>query len=152
MSGSRNRKDITGLIASPEDLSSRVRLTWSPRGTGREEQTYPPTMDVYEKADSLVIELELPGVNKKDIEIFVASSLVTVQGIRSDVKHGSGPTGRKISFLQLERKLGRFYRKIELPVPCNTQGARAVYDKGILKIEFTKIVDRRGGRKRIPVE
>jgi HSP20 family molecular chaperone IbpA len=152
MSGTRDRKDQTRLDEPAKAPGSRGRVMWSPKSLGREEEAWLPPVDVYEKGEYLVVELELPGVNKQDIKVCVIGSQLIVEGVKSEVKHGPEATGKGVSYLQLERKLGRFYRRIELPVACNTSEAQAVYDKGILVIELKKIVNRRGDRRRIVVK
>jgi len=152
MSGARDRKSQTGSVGTREALNTGAGVMWSTQRMGQDAEAYPPPMDMYEKGDNLVIELELPGVNKQDIEVCVLSNQVTVEGIKTEAGQSREVLGKGISFLQLERKLGGFFRRIELPVPCNTREARAWYDKGVLVIEFKKIKNKRGERIRIPVE
>jgi HSP20 family protein len=109
-------------------------------------------MDIYEKSEFLVIEVELPGMKKEHIEIYVSRDLVTIEGTKADLKVHARDTGGRISYLQLERKLGRLKREVKLPVACDTREVKATYKDGLLVIEFKKIKDRRGQRRRIPVE
>jgi HSP20 family protein len=108
-------------------------------------------MDLYEKADTVTIELELPGVNKDDIEVYVMRDLVTIEGVKLD-NAGPTPSSGPLSFLRLERKQGRFFREIELPVPCNTRAGKARFERGLLVLEFEKVKDRRGQRCRIEIK
>jgi HSP20 family protein len=151
MSWSRNRgrKDdpAGGGIQQP-----RVRVIWDTDEPMVEVKTILPAMDIYEKEDSVVIEIELPGVKKENIEVYVSHHLVTVEGVKEDAELGPGEGGgKKVSFLQLERKLGMFRREIELPITCNTREGKATYESGVLVLEFKKISDRRGERRRIPI-
>ncbi|HUT55203.1 MAG TPA: Hsp20/alpha crystallin family protein [bacterium] len=149
MSWSRNGRRDDNPAGSQ---SPRVRVLWDTEEPTVEVKTLLPAMDIYEKDDAVVIEIELPGVKKENIEVYVAHNLVAVEGLKEDiglVRPGSG--GKRVSFLQLERKLGVFRREIELPITCNTREGKASYESGVLVIEFKKISDRRGERRRIPV-
>lgn len=151
MSWSRNKGNYDAP-AGTEAISPRVSLRWDTEEDGSEVKFNNPPMDIYEKADSVVIEIELPGMKKEDIEVWVSHHLVTVEGSKEDIELCKMEAGKKrISYLQLERKLGRFRREIELPITCNTREGKASYEAGILVIEFQKIQDRRGAKRRIPV-
>ena len=152
MSGRRDRRDIPGSGALPSSQGSNVRISWPPRSLHQEEEAWLPSMDVYEIGDFLVVELELPGIKKEDIKVTILGNLLTVEGVKKESKQNLGNGERRISYLLLERKLGRFQRTIELPVTCNTREARAVHEKGILTIEFKKIANRRREPIRVPVE
>jgi HSP20 family protein len=128
----------------------QAQMMWVDSTLG-EVEVYTPPMDMFEKDDAVVVEIELPGVKKEAIEVWVLRDTVTVMGLKQDVTapvHSRQP----VSYLRLERKLGRFYREFELPLPCNTRGGVARYDQGILVLEFKKVQDRRGQRQRIQVK
>jgi len=151
MSWSRHR----GVNQSPGGQAStpQVRVMWHPEESAAEVKAHIPAMDIYEKDDAVVIEIELPGMKREDINVFVAHNLVMVEALKEDVNICQEASGRKrITYLQLERKLGRFRREIELPITCNTREAKAAYDRGVLIMEFKKIKDRRGEKRKIPVE
>ncbi len=128
-----------------------VKLIWAPE-SGVEADVYKPPVDVYENEDSVLMELELPGVKKESIQVSVTRNVVRVEGIKGDISVSVYKEAGRVSFHQFERKFGKFFREIELPVPCNTKEARAWHDKGILTIEVKKIKERRGEVRRIPVE
>jgi len=117
-----------------------------------EAEAYLPPMDVYEKEDKVIIEIELPGVNKDQIEVCVSRDMVTIEGVKRDLLLKGRQTKESLSYLRLERKYGRFYRGIKLPIPCNTREGEARYENGLLIIEFAKIKERRGQRHRIMVK
>jgi len=136
----------------PKVKRQRVRVIWDPEETGPEGRALVPSMDIYEKSEFLVIEVELPGMKREDIEIYVSRDLVTIEGTKADLKVCGRDSGGRISYLQLERKLGRLKREINLPIACDTREVKATYKDGLLVVEFKKIKDRRGQRRRIPVE
>jgi len=50
-----------------------------------EAEAYLPPMDVYEKEDKVIIEIELPGVNKDQIEVCVSRDMVTIEGVKRPI-------------------------------------------------------------------
>lgn len=108
---------------------------------------YEPIIDIFSTDDCIVIEMELPGVKKEDIEISFMQNVITVKGI----KHKCSDD-KKMNFVCMERAFGRFCKSIELTSPVDTARLKAVYKDGILKITLPKFNDRRGVEKKIPVE
>jgi HSP20 family protein len=145
-------KNKSGLFTGRMDdlFDQTVRVLWSPEPPQVDAETYHPAMDIYETDDRVVVELELPGVAREAIEVLVEGATVTIEGVKGDP--GQVPSaGGKVTYQQLERKYGRFSREVRLPVACKTREGRAHYRNGILYLEFDKILDRRGQRKRIAV-
>lgn len=134
------------------DLKPRVQLRWAGERPGQEPEAYLPPMDIYELGDSLIIELELSGVKREAIDLFVERNLIVVDGVKTDFPLTASADAPKVSYLQLERKFGRFHREIELPVTCDTNEVRAKFSQGILVIELKKIQEQRGRRRRVAVE
>lgn len=93
-----------------------------------QEIWYPPT-DVYETNKSIVIKMELPGVNHKDIQVILDGRKLVIQGIRKEQSSHA-----KIAFRQMEIHYGAFRRIISLPSYVNTKGVKAKYEFGFLEI------------------
>lgn len=121
------------------------------KGTLGEERVCEPAVDIFETKDSLIVEIELPGVKKEDIEVYTIRDRLYVQAQRFENREIEQGT-EKIAYLCLERECGRYYREIDLAVPCKTSQGKAKLENGILTIEFPKIEDRRGQRRDLPIE
>jgi len=104
-------------------------------------------IDVYETSEALHIRAELPGCEKEDIALFLSRDLLVIEG-----KKRIPYSGEKLHFLNLEREFGKFKREIGIPKPIYGQEISAVMNDGVLFVTMPKISDRRGKRKRIPVE
>jgi len=116
-----------------------------------EDRVCEPAVDIFETKDHLLIEIELPGVKKEDIEVYVIRDRLYVRAQRFK-EMDYEKEGVKRAYLCLERECGRYYREIELSVPCKTSQGRAKLENGILKVEFSKIEDRRGQRRDLNIE
>mgnify|MGYP001571758517 CR=1 FL=1 len=108
---------------------------------------YEPLIDVFSTDDCIVIEMEMPGVKKEDIEVSFMQNVITIKGIKYECCYD-----KKMKFVCMERSFGRFCKNIELNSPIDTARLKAVYMDGILKITLPKFSDRRGVQKKIHVE
>lgn len=106
---------------------------------------YAPKMDVYQKQDSVVVELPLPGVNPNDVSIVVENDVLTISGHSEDKKEI-----KREDYYRKETRSGHFSRSIVLPMPVKNAEAQARYDKGILTIELPK--DEQAKPKQIMIE
>ena len=133
-------------------VERRVNMIWSADRPGAEGEIHLPPADVYELKDAVVIELELPGALKEEIEVYIIGNRLSISGVKRDRALSRESEAQKVSYLQIERKFGRFARKFELLTAVNTGAVRASFQQGILSITLPKIEDKRGKRRRIVVE
>ena len=94
-----------------------------PSGTG----AYPP-INIFRKGEDFVAVIEVPGVDKSNLEIQVKDSTIRVAGTKS-VDYGE-----KVGVHRRERLAGRFDRVITLPVAIDADKVKAEYSDGILAL------------------
>ena len=104
-----------------------------------------PNADIFENDESLVVEVELPGVAAEALSLSVHSGNVMIAGARQIQGEGDG-----LEVQIAERSFGSFRRVIHLGVPVNTRQAKAVLKSGLLRICFPKVPNRRG--EAVPIE
>ncbi|MGB9682152.1 MAG: Hsp20/alpha crystallin family protein [bacterium] len=105
--------------------------------------SWKPSVDVYETDKELIVLVEIAGVNKEDIEIFVQGNMVVIRGNRKEPD-----TNKKEAYHQMEINYGVFERSIPLPIFVREEDAKASFQNGILKIVFPKATS----VKNIPLE
>jgi HSP20 family protein len=93
-----------------------------------------PYVDVYEKEDDLIVEVEVPGMSHRDLHISLHMSRVELKGIKKE-----NAVTENIRFLRLEREYGKFRRTIPLPCAVLTDKAKACLENGILTIRLKKM-------------
>ncbi|KJR40084.1 Heat shock protein Hsp20 domain protein [Candidatus Magnetoovum chiemensis] len=93
-----------------------------------------PLMDIFETAELLVFEVDLPGIEAEDLSIRVYGDIVILEGIKKD----SDKKGN-CRYLCMERNRDNFRRMIKLPVKVDAKGAKAKYKDGVVRILFPKI-------------
>jgi HSP20 family protein len=98
------------------------------------DESWVPCVDISEKKNEILVEIEVPGVAKKDINILLHSNRLEVSGIKRErLQHG-----RK-KYLRLEREYGNFRRYIFLPGIVIPDEAKASLENGILKIVLKRL-------------
>lgn len=104
--------------------------------------------NVAERASDLVVEVEIPGTPADSLSLQVSRDLIVVEGEKPAASRDTRP----VRFHCLERDHGRFRRVLEIPCAVDTRGIEARYEAGVLTIVLPKIEDRRGERRRVPIE
>jgi HSP20 family protein len=95
--------------------------------------SFAPAVDVYEDEHDIVLKLEVPGIDEKDLDIRVENNTLTVHGERKLEKDEKEENYRRV-----ERQYGSFTRSFTLPTTVETENVSANYDKGVLKIKLAK--------------
>lgn len=92
-----------------------------------------PRVDIYDNDNAIVIKAELPGVDKKDIEVDLKDHVLTLKGERSyenEVKEEN--------YYRKERAFGKFHRAFSLPADLDPDKIKADFKDGVLKIDIPK--------------
>src|SRR4051812_39535245 len=95
--------------------------------------TWTPQMDVCEREQEFVISIEMPGVDKSDVQLSWNQGVLTISGQKR--QHVPGKRSR---YLCLERAYGVFRREIEINVPIERKAAKAELENGLLRIRLPK--------------
>jgi HSP20 family protein len=95
--------------------------------------SFTPPVDVYEDNQKVVLKLEVPGIEEKDLDIRVENHTLTVKGERKFEKEE-----KEENFHRIERRYGSFYRAFTLPSTVDTENVEAKYNAGVLKLELKK--------------
>jgi HSP20 family protein len=95
--------------------------------------SFVPAVDVYEDEKKVVLKLEVPGIEEKDLDVSVENHTLTVKGERKFEKEE-----KEENFHRIERRYGSFYRAFSLPSTVDTENIAAKYEAGVLKLELKK--------------
>lgn len=97
------------------------------------DESWVPCVDVAENETDITVEVELPGVEQKDIQLMFYGNRIEIKGQKKEV-----PSGSRIKYLRLEREYGPFRRFIFLPNAVQPARTRALLENGVLTIQFKK--------------
>jgi HSP20 family protein len=95
--------------------------------------SFVPAVDIYEDTKKVVLKLEVPGIEEKDLDVRVENNTLTVKGERKFEKEE-----KEENFHRIERRYGTFYRAFTLPSTVDTEHIGANYAAGVLKLELSK--------------
>jgi HSP20 family protein len=112
-------------------------------------ESVPTRADVSEKDGELRVEIETPGTPFESLSLWVSRDLIVVEGEKATEEL---PRDEKVTYHCMERDFGPFRRVLEIPFPVDTNAIRASYRAGVLTVVLPKIEDRRGERRRVPIE
>ena len=113
-----------------DELTQRVNSLWEANASGG-LQGWAPLADVEETDDAYLVEIELPGVKRDDVDIEIAGRRVTVHGERKE-KERVGILRKR------ERTVGRFHYEVTLPGDVDEDGVEAHLDEGVLNVRLPK--------------
>lgn len=92
-----------------------------------------PEVDIYEKNDEVVIEMDIPGITKDELEINVEDDVLSIKGQKKIEREE-----KDRDYHRYERSCGTFQRYFRLPDYVKAEEIKAKYEDGVLKIELPK--------------
>ncbi|HYB21976.1 MAG TPA: Hsp20/alpha crystallin family protein [Thermodesulfobacteriota bacterium] len=105
-----------------------------------------PAVDIYETKESIVLNVELPGVTKEDISLEVKDSTLTIKGEKKLEKNV-----KEENFHRMERTYGSFTRAFTLPSTVQQDKVKAKFRDGILEIMLPKAEEARPKQIKVDV-
>ncbi len=89
--------------------------------------------NVYEQADSFIVEASVPGLKPEDLDITLHDNVLTITGEFRQVEQPDGTTTHRT-----ERRYGRFSRSFSLPTAVKGDSVHAQLEHGILTLNIPK--------------
>jgi len=105
----------------------------SPLNTLSDAGQWAPRVDIRETDDALLVQAELPGIDKKDVHLEVKDGVLTLSGERryeKDVKEEN--------VHRVERVYGSFSRSFSLPTNVDAEKVDASMRDGVLEVRLPK--------------
>lgn len=124
------------LLSEFDDLRSELsrifdRWPWEPLSISQDGLTAGYPVDMFEEDDKVVVNAELPGFTKDQIEVSAENGILRISAERKEEK----PNGKTRLH---ERRYERVERMISLPASVSDQKAVAKLDNGLLHLELSK--------------
>ncbi len=127
-------KPIQRRSSSMPEKSDYVFVNW--RISSHPHAWRPPT-DVYEREDSVVVRVEIAGMNENDFSINLDQNILTIHGIRQDTA-ASGAGRERRAYHQMEINFGEFLTTVEIQAPIDIEHVSAEYQNGFLWVLLPK--------------
>jgi HSP20 family protein len=114
-----------------DELYERMNHLWETGVPTDGGDRWVPLADIEETDDAYVLEMDLPGVKKDDIDIEINGRELTVSGEIKE-KERAGILRRRT------RKVGEFHYSVTLPMEIDAESVGADLDDGVLSIRIPK--------------
>lgn len=126
---------IRDLMTLKDRMDRLFEDTFKTAGEEREltPSTWAPAVDIYEDENNVVLSVEVPGVEEKDIDVNVENNTLTVKGERKFEKED-----KKENYHRIERAYGGFFRSFSIPHYVDVDKIEAEHENGVLKITMPK--------------
>lgn len=98
-----------------------------------------PSLDLSETKENLVVKMEVPGMDPKDIQVSLQENLLTVKGEKRQEKEDKDERYHRI-----ERSYGSFTRSVRLPVAVDGSKVDASFKNGLLTVTLPKTPGAKG--------
>jgi HSP20 family protein len=93
-----------------------------------------PAVDVIDMDDRVLVRAEVPGVDKKDIEVTATDTMLTIKGnVTREEKEERG------DYYRCEISRGSFSRTVSLPSGADPDRVKAVLKDGVLEVSIPKL-------------
>jgi HSP20 family protein len=108
------------------NFSSRIstHVDWEPRS------------NIIEAGDVVIIEVELPGVNKDDISMVLDNdNMLIMRGIKRQPRLNES---QGVTYHLFEREFGSFYKRIVIDFPLDSSRIKSVMENGVLIVKIPR--------------
>lgn len=106
-----------------------------------------PAMDIYEKGNDVIAEMNVPGIDADKIEVSVKNDILHVAGTMEEKKEEKDK-----GYWRKEIRKGSFERMVRLPVPVREDRIEAACENGILRIVMPKAGEKPGKKVQVKVK
>jgi HSP20 family protein len=125
-------------------------FTWTPEVFQHKKpelsSAWTPTADVYETDETIVVLVELAGINRDSLEIVFQDGYLLLRGNRPFLPHV-----QPAKIYRIERTYGCFQRAFAIPKPVDPHQISASYEQGIVKIVLRKQPQTTADKVTIPI-
>src|SRR5579862_344956 len=141
--GSGRWEPFSELDQMSERMRRLLEQTFGDFGTRSDSGAWSPPVDIEETEDAYVVEAELPGVKREDVQIEIVGSELAISGTTEEREH-NGAVRRQM------RRSGRFEYRFCLPEAAATEKVEASLKDGILTVRAPK--SQRDARRKIEIK
>jgi HSP20 family protein len=130
----------TGVTALRKEMDRIFDRIWEPDyPTPAVFGEWTPAIDVLEAKDELVVRVEVPGIDPKEISVTLADQVLTIGGEKCYAKDEKDE-----KFYRMERAMGAFSRGVRLPIPVDPNKVTAAFKHGVLTVTLPKTKEVKG--------
>lgn len=106
-----------------------------------------PTIDVVDETDAICVAVELPGMERDDIELQLEGGFLVIRG---EKRHEEEKNEKGV--YRSERYYGHFHRAVPLPSDLDESKVEATFARGVLTVRLPKLPRAEAETKRITIQ
>lgn len=118
-----------------DDMNSLLEGFFLPVRKGSESGNLTPRIDIKEQAGAYLIQADLPGLKKEDIDVSLHEGVLTISATKED-EHKEEKDGELI---RRERYYGKYLRQIPVGRNIHDQDIQATFENGVLSVKVPKL-------------
>ncbi len=103
-----------------------------PMVTTDTDRTWTPAFAIQETEKEYIVSADLPGMEKKDVEITIEDNVLTISGERKNMFEDKEHHYSEIRY-------GKFYRSFQLPENVKEDSINAKFKNGVLTLNIPKV-------------
>lgn len=111
-----------------------------------ERYEFSPSVDIYYEGNELVVKADVPGIDKKDLDINLTENILTISGEKKKEEKVE-----RENYYRFERSHGSFRRTFEMPGDIDPEKVKAHFEDGVLEIRIPRTEEAIKKRKKIPI-
>jgi HSP20 family protein len=128
-------ESLREFSAMQDRMNRLIRESYSPEvpEEALTTTTLAPPVDIYEDEHNIILKMEVPGIDEKELDVHIQNHTLTVHGERKIEKEE-----KEENFRRIERQYGTFTRSFTLPSSVDPGRVSAHCNKGVLNINLAK--------------
>ncbi len=127
---SRPQRDVWEMMNDYFNTESAWDMPMSTRGL----EAFRPAVDFKETDDEYLVEAELPGMKRDQIDISVKDNVLYIKGEKKTFNEENDK-----DYHHVERTYGSFYRSLPLPGDADLEQMSADFEDGLLTVSVAKL-------------
>lgn len=116
-----------------------IHPAFSHQLTMKKVSTWRPAVEIKQLEDSYKVKVQLPGVNKDDIEIEIDNDFMTITATIDEEREEKEEKEKNSKYHTCEFRYGKYKRTISFDQPIRAEESSAVYKNGVLTITLPKV-------------
>ena len=135
LTGWESLRELSAMQNRMNRMNRLIRESHGPEGPEEAltTTTLAPPVDIYEDEHNIILKMEVPGIDEKDLDVLIQNNTLTVHGERKIEQEE-----KEENFRRVERQYGSFTRSFTLPSSVDPGQVNARCDKGVLNISLAK--------------
>jgi HSP20 family protein len=141
---------LRNAVTLQDRLNRMFDDVFSKMDTGVNEASagaWKPAVDIFETEKAIVIETDLPGMTKDNVDVEVDDNVLSIKGERTAAGEGT-----EDNYYRRERVAGTFSRSFTLPMDVNVENISARFKDGVLILEIPKPEEKKPKKINVTLE